>query len=325
MNKLKIIVLILIHISTYGCSQNLKNKLKEMTIMEYSEQTRDSLVNQLRRYDFEPNYQIAIDTKNSYEILVNDYLINCDYGSFKQWHEFFINWGILKSGKQRLQIRLYPEFIRGEVSKSLKDEDYLKLTVSYFTWSNDNSGIDKKNEILSYELPKEDMYGNPISYSQKKELIINLEFEANVPYELKGWIDGMVFNKKDSLILKEKLVNIYNGYIYYYKNKMFDKIRNFSLYRSYEIAQSVYSDRGNFQKGYEDLKDEDLNFLPLENYDIYFYGDGKMITLRRVDNRFLGDSPCIRTYTDDKGVKRFQFFDIFFYQPKGSDKLVLIR
>lgn len=325
MNKLKItLLLILSCIFFNACGQNSERKLK-IEVMEYSEQTGDILANQLKRYDFEPNYQISIDTKNSYDLLINDYLIDCDYGSYKQWHQFFINWGILKSGKQRLQIKLYPEFINGKLSESLKNEDYLELEVSYFIWSRDNTGIEKRIDVLKYELPRRDINNRLIDYSQKKELTIDLEFNANVPYELKGWTDGIVFDKKDSLQLKRRLAAIYDEYIYNYKNKKFDNIRAISLYRSYEIAQSIYKNKEDFQKGYEKLIDEELNFLPLENYDIYFYGAGRMITLRRTDNKYLGDSPCIRTYINDRGVKRNQILDMFFYQPQGSDKLVLIR
>lgn len=56
-----------------------------------------------------------------------------------------------------------------------------------------------------------------------------------------------------------------------------------------------------------------------------FYGDGRLITLRRIDDRHYGKSPYVRTYIGERGESRNQFLNLVFYQPQNSDKLVLIR
>lgn len=309
-----------------GCAQN--NKQINNLTMQYSEQTADSLFSQLKKYDYEPNYEINIDTKNSYDVLVNDLLMSCDYGRIIQERSFFINWGILKSGKQRLQVKLYPKYSNGKQLETLTNNDFLKLTVSSFTWRKDGYGTENEDTVLTYQLPRLDANNRPIDYSKQKELVINLEFDAKVPYELKGWTDGIVFNKKDSTILKQKLASIYQEQINDFKNKRFDLINAQSVIHDFEIGQSVYDTKESLLKSlkeYDELKDKDLNFLPLEKYDIFFYGDGRVITLRRINNEYKGCSPFIRLYTDDNGAERVQTNDLYFYQPKGSDKLVLIR
>ena len=331
MKNLKTIaILMFLCIPTVGCGQSNSNSINnqsiENMIKHFSEQEANSLFRQLQQFDNEPHYEITINTRNSYDVLVNDVLAACDFGHIMQQRSFFINWNILRSGQQRLQVRLYPRFENGEQLETLSNDDFLEITVSRFYWG--SRGVENEQTVFRYELARYDSNGYRIDFSEKTEWIIDLEFNARVPFELTGWTDGIVFNEKDSERLKQKLSDIYRQEIDDFINRRFDLVRSRSVLRDFEVGQSLYDTKESLLEALQDfdrLRDEDLNFLPLEHYDIFFYGDNRVITLRRTDKEFKGLSPFIREYVDARGETRIQTLDFFFYQPKGSDKLVLIR
>ena len=332
MKNLKVIaIFIFLCIPIMACGQNSSsnnnNQLVENMIVHFSEQQANSLFSQLQQFDNQPHYEITINTRNSYDVLVNDLLIAHDFGRIMQQRSFFINWRILRSGKQRLQIRLYPQFVNGEQLETLTNDDFLEITVSRFYWS--NTGIENEQTVFRYELNRYDINGYKIDFSEKTEWIIDLEFYAQVPFELTGWTNGIVFNKKDSVRLRQKLSDIYRQEIDDIINHRFDLIRSRSVMQSFEVGQSVYDTKASLLKALQEGDDEfravEFNFLPLENYDIFFYGDGRVITLRRIDDEFRGSSPMIRRFVNEQGVARRRITSMFFYQPKGSDKLVRIR
>lgn len=293
----------------------------------FIENLADSLYQNIEKVDREQevNYQVYIDTKNSYDVLVNDLLVSYDYGSIKQKNVFFVNKAILKSGKQKLQIKFYPEYQNDEFLETLTNNDFLVISVESYTWGQ-NGWKENKKEILRYELPILNKDGNKIDYSQKKELIIDLEFEAQVPYDLKGWTEGVLFNKRDSVELKQKLAAIYQQRIEDFKDKRFEKIKKESLQREFEQIQFYYLPKDEFVKRFSDYqKEENDIYFPLENYDIFFYGNNKVITLRRIDKIYKGDGALIYESTDNKQESWITSLDLFFYQPQGSNQLVLIR
>lgn len=328
MNNLNAAVAIFLAcISLNACAQKAnKNLLKEKD-MTFIENLADSLYLDLEEFPLEGqiNYDVYISTKNSYDLLVNDYLIGYDYGRIKQKMGYFANSAILKSGKQKLQLKFYPEYKKGKFLETLANDDYLNIIVERYVW-NKEGWKDKKTEILKYELPKRDKNGNDIDYSEKTELIIDLEFEAQVPYKLNGWTDGIVFHKEDSLQLKQKLVVIYQQIIDDYKNKRFEKIKKESILSDSELIRYYYYPKKNFIEKFKDYNyEKDMNMFPLENYDIFFYGNQRIVTLRRLDIKYRGDSPIIERYIGNNGKNRIRTLEFYFYQPQGSDKLVLIR
>lgn len=325
-NHGKLIMALFTCLSFNTCVRQANTNISKGNKMTFIENLSDSLYSGIEDFSQEQqfNYKVYINTRNSYDALVNNLLIGHDYGSAKQEVGYLANKAILKSGKQKLQIRLYPEYKKGRILETFTNDDYLKVKVERYIW-NINGFIDKKAEIIKYELPKFDANGNLIDYTPKNELTIDLEFEAKVPYTLKGWTDGIVFNKNDSVKLKKKLVNEYNKQIEYLKHKQFEKVIRESIQRDYEQVRYYYLPKTEYIRKFHDSKEEKETYLPLENYEIYFYGDGRLITLRRIDNENMGDGALVFETIDKDNETWITSLELYFYQPQGSDKLVLIR
>ncbi|WP_146106064.1 hypothetical protein [Apibacter adventoris] len=310
----------------YGCAQEKKERT--MNILTTTQRI-DYLKKNIKRFDYEPLYYMEVETNYNYQVLVNDFPVNANFDyKLKGSMTFNINNSILQSGKQKLEIRIYPESINEVTQKEfLGSKGYFKLQITQTAWRKDGGGQEEPKIILEYELPKENKQtGNTIDYAKLKSFTDSLSFEGKVPYILQGWTNGEVFKKEDFLQLKAQVAAFYQDMINAYQKKEWDYIRTQYLQSDKEVYQAEYFPNNiieEYQKGLENNK-IDRKFFPLENYKLGIYGNGRILCLETISGKNKGNSAFGYTYENEE-ERGIMYLDLYLYRPKGSSRFQIIR
>ncbi|PQL91515.1 hypothetical protein [Apibacter adventoris] len=295
------------------------------------EKMQNMLLDSLKKYEYEPLYQIEIFTNYAYRVKVNDIPVKNNFTEFLKNTKFNINSAILYSGKQNLSIEIYPEYIdKNKQKEYLDNQGTFKLIVSQTAWRKDGGGQEEPKIILEYELPKENKHtGNTIDYAKLKSFTDSLSFEASVPYHLQGWTNGEVFKEEDSLQLKAQVVDFYKKIINLYNTHNFKELYQLSKLQEYELAQYNYFTKdliiSNREKFNNTLPKNRLKMLPLENYKLEFYANNRVLALVRVDNPFKYKSAIIGEKEDIYGNNKIVILNKLLYRPIGSSQFQIIR
>ncbi|PQL90913.1 hypothetical protein [Apibacter adventoris] len=310
-----------------GCAQEKKEQT--MNILTTTQRI-DYLKKNIQRYDYEPLYYIDVETNYNYQVLVNDFPVytNFDY-ELKGGMIFNINKAILQSGKQKLEIRIYPESINEVTRKEFLDtKGYFKLQITQTAWRKDGGGQEEPKIIMEYELPKENKHiGNTIDYAKLKSFTDSLSFEATVPYHLQGWTNGEVFKEEDSLQLKVQVAAFYQDIREAFEKEEHNYIRTKYLEANKEWYQSEYFPDDliqSLQDGSHVKKKYKKRYFPLENYKLSIYGDGRILCLETISGENKGNSALGYTY-ENENREGIRFLDLYLYRPKGSSQFQIIR
>lgn len=309
-----IIIFIALSFSTICCSQNKSNIVQE-----------NPLLSNIKKFNYEPIYEIKVETLYNYEILANDIPVMIKHNNYMSTFGTFNNAFISKSGLQNLEIRIYPiiPFVKDgapaqPAKEFLQDDLKFNLIVKQTAWDK-NGDLEDPKEVLYYNLPNE-KDGKKIDFSKLKEYKEKLTFNATVPYVLQGWENSTDLSTMDSSALKEEVTAFYNKFRNAFENKDSDfyisviKNAEFNYYQSnyFEIiaAQSKSNKWIDFVK-------EGKTLEPIEKYEMKVYGDGKLVSLRGIDS-----------WNKDEGILRYKYkkgdfnyvltFDIFLHKPNGS-------
>ena len=307
MKKINLIVATCL-IAFSSCSQTKQQKTKIMELFI------DSVMQHVKHYDNTPVYSLQIN-KAGCRMLVetNDFppgYIGTLYSNQGESMMIGLNRFILKSGKQKIKLKIYPreqdEFISG----------YAHLDIKLFYNSNKDSGFSNYVQLAQVGLP-EDIVDRKLAYSE-----IEIPFEAKVPYDFSSRLDSAVdlkaipniekkvlekFEAKRSLIEKGKEVE------YGYEDKESIKMLGNMFYATkkelwefYEAGREIFDAN---RKGRE--------VLPIENYEIVFYANNKLVTIRRNDNK--GDVLKAEFKKDGK-LTADASYSLDLYMTKGSNE-----
>lgn len=310
----RIIILIALSLSIVGCSQNKKNIMKE-----------NPLLANIKSFNYEPVYNLEVETIYNYEILINGIPILIKRNNFMSYNATIATPTILKSGLQNLEIRIYPiiPFVKDgapvrPAKEFLQDDLKFNLIVKQTAWDK-NGDLEEPKEVLYYNLLNE-KDGKKIDFSKLKEYKEKLTFKATVPYVLQGWENSTDLSKMDSSALKEEVTAFYNKFRNAFENKDSDfyinaiKNSEFNIYQSYYLTQIEALNKSN---KWIDFVKEGKTLEPIEKYEMKIYGDGKLVSLRGTD-----------PWNKDEGILRYKYkkggfnyvltFDIFLHKPKGS-------
>lgn len=338
------LILYTVTMSIISCSQTEKNKQTE-TKMAYPILTTENyiptMLKEIKHYPKEPVYQVYV--RNSlclYEVLVNDYPIAKLFNYGQEMTPYNINNGILKSGKQKITLRLYPapeEYSRSgnvlspNVSCNLeieyvdkKDPEYASVAVKEFKLPTKIKMAGEHNDMA---IPEFEGAG-------KEYYEITYEFDATVPYENVGWTKGQDLTKLDRKKLEETTLNFYQNQWNLYKNKEKDKVFSFLFQKEKETTQASYDDEQSLldtKNSY--LKPFTIGSYALEqikDYDFKIFGNGKLITLQQksLDPRLRSNSALWGKYKNEKGSTIANFRNYYLYLPEGKkleDGLEVIR
>ena len=269
-------------------------------------------------------YGISLSMRVPYELYIND--IKADYDYVGANNGVDINPYILKNGKYKVKLRIFPAFKAGE--KLIEFDDIEKSNISFDSYIRNK----ETNEILNYNsiplpivAPKEDV---PY-FEQEWEVEI-----TDLPYELEGWSKGQDLRKWDKKELEKKVVAYYQKLWRILNNG--EGERYMDLWKQADQELMFYDYETDYDSIYKEESEEIKknctdNMIYLEDYEMKLYAEGKLVCLERKTHTrefnnyspldIKGWSPLIR-----KGRKSgAEDFPVKLYLPEGSKEFVIIR
>lgn len=321
MKKMKKLILTLSLIfGLQSCSQK-SNLNKEEIIAEFTKNTSNPSI-----YNTHPQYRLEQYSSNCrWEIRLNDMLLflgemsHTKKGSISN-NSFWLNPYILHSGKQIITIKIYP--VEGQ--KTLGEFATFRLIGLNFypDKAKDNTNYQR---LLSWNLPDKDVKDLPF-------LVIKKEFEAVVPYTNVGWekskdlteikdLDKMVIEKMKDL---EEVMKDQDGIGHLNLTKKFLQEKYTCSYsNSKEIETDCNELVSNFNADMKDI--EGIEWYPYVNYELVFFGNGRVVSLKRRGESLNFYGPAYKgKWKDDKSDAEI-WLDKFYHIPEGSDELEIIR
>ncbi|OXA94098.1 hypothetical protein [Flavobacterium hercynium] len=303
----------------FSCAQKEINK--EDITNEENVKKVTNIYNEVKRYDYNPTYTLHIEkaANFSFEALINDFPVFEEYNPRIMSGSKPINHAILKSGKQKLTIRMTPpvdkeynmghEIDMGNIA--------LKLSINYGEYVLEK--VNEFKEALRYELPAQK---GKLPYYE-----VNLEFDAIAPYEndIEGWQNGADLTKEDKDKLLKEVEAFYKELIEYYNTKDVNALAFKYYKKQFEMEQAHYVTKMYESQMVVDAWVKDVNELApfvFDQYMLRFYGRGKMVALVKTDKYYINLSTLMRE--DPQSGKSIEY-KMFLYRPKPGAPLEVIR
>ena len=271
-------------------------------------------------------YGISLSMCVPYELYINDIKADCDYVGANSGVD--MNPYILKNGKYKVKLRIFPAFKAGE--KLIEFDDIEKSNISFDSYIRNK----ETNEILNYN-------SIPLPIVAPKEDVPYFEQEWDVeltdlPYELEGWSKGQDLRKWDKDKLEKKVVAYYEKLWRILNNGEGERWTKLTQKRINETAIFYYENEEENQKA---IKNNQQNIekyctnmmIPLEDYEMKLYAEGKLVCLERKTHtrEFSNKSPLdIKGWSPLilKGKKSGAgYYNVLLYLPEGSNEFVIIR
>jgi len=301
-----------------------------------TEERISAITDEIKYFDYQPIYRIKIETTLNYEVTINDLPVAKKFNNNVGTLVFPINYALLKSGEQQLQIKIYPSYREKYVPNPFfNNNPKFNFQIEKTAWDK-NGNLEEPKIVTNYELPNYKLdnkgeydYNKPIDYSQQNILIEDFNFTATIPYELKGWSDSEDLSKMDQEVLHKKVLEFCKKLVDKYQEKDFDYVKTEYLKADTEWYQSEYL-KFDVIKKYQNAMNNNKNkftnnFIPLSKYKILFYGNNRIISIERTDIENKGKSFFLHEKIDQEGNKKITSLDLYLHIPKGSKELEIIR
>ena len=334
---------ILIYISLFINIVSCAQEKKENTIMattNIKEKDIYDLYKTVEYYDNEIHYGIILSSSNcNFEILINDVKVlfyhDVAVGQVANGLYTPINQAIYNRGKQKIEIRLYP----GLNKKTNKPEQELgnsHLSIDIVANTLKDGQSTDEETIFSWQAPTEPRKNRKdnipwFSHPEMPYYEENTSFIAEVPYTVSKLENSQVLITKDNDSLKELTKEVFLFYsemktIYQKKDKA--KLAEKVYEKEKVIAQQLYLTKDGIQNRWDDdylvnfdsKKRKDFIMEPIENYKLVFYGNGRLVTLERIEQKYRGESALMSSYEED-GDEYNSHYDILLHRPKRNVKL----
>ncbi|MCL5244952.1 hypothetical protein M4I21_03980, partial [Cellulophaga sp. 20_2_10] len=158
-------------------------------------------------------------------------------------------------------------------------------------------------------------------------------FKAEVPFEFEGWSNGIDLRKVDSTLLKQKIISYYKMYQKIYEEENVDKYFSINFNNTVrKVTTSYYAHKvHDGDQIFEELKKQFLNslmkknkdFLTLKDYELAFYGNGRIATLKQsssfeIDQRFRG-KPALHFLYQNEGEEFRRMISPYIYLYMDKD------
>jgi len=271
-------------------------------------------------------YIIALSMRVPYELYINDIKADCDYVGANSGVD--MNSYILKNGKYKVKLRIFPAFKAGE--KLIASKDIKNSNISFGSYIRNR----ETDEILNYEdklLPITAPTIDVPYFEQEWEVEI-----TELPYELEGWSKGQDLRKWDKKELEKKVVAYYQKLWRILNNGEGEKYVEVWKKADQELFSYYYTTQERYLKLVENTIEDVEEYckgtmIPLEDYEIKLYAEGKLVCLERKTHtrEFNNHSPLdIKGWSPliSKGEKSGAAdYPVKLYLPEGSNEFVIIR
>ena len=271
-------------------------------------------------------YMIALSMRVPYELYINDIKADCDYVGANSGVD--MNPYILKNGKYKVKLRIFPAFKAGE--KLIASKDIKNSNISFGSYIRNR----ETDEILNYEdkpLPITAPTIDVPYFEQEWEVEI-----TELPYELEGWSKGQDLRKWDKKELEKKVVEYYQKLWRILNNGEGEKYVEVWKKADQELFSYYYTTQERYLKLVENTIEDVEEYckgtmIPLEDYEMKLYAEGKLVCLERKTHtrEFNNHSPLdIKGWSPliSKGEKSGAAdYPVKLYLPEGSNEFVIIR
>ncbi|WP_290540458.1 hypothetical protein [Alistipes sp.] len=272
-------------------------------------QKKNEIVNSFTIDEKQPkNYYLLTMSSNgcNFRILINDIPIwgFWDEGAYSG--SYPINHFIMKSGTQKLKVELYPAYTHEDLGINSEEPLYIEIKKRL-----DGQTLDDYVAVLTNPIPK---IKKGIPYYEYE-----CTFDAEVPYNI-SILDECI--RLDSISnIEEMAVQKYNELKSMYERKDFSSFKEEFFIRNESIGLSNYYKDGGCDREMEDqintMKKLYEHVAPIQDYEIKFYGDKKLILLySKID--------CTYAFRLDDGGDDIWPLPFFLGMRKGSDKLEIV-
>jgi hypothetical protein len=254
-----------------------------------------------------PIYELYIDARGCYfELLVNEVPVYFHYNIGATAFRLPINNYIPKSGEQKISYKLI-SVVEG---KPFPEGAEILLEIDKYPKETPRERV----SILKYKSPefKQDNSGLFVS---------EVPFHAQVPYELVLWDTGVDLSKENKDELRKDLEAKYIEYTSTFQNNDLEGYKKLTSLRQKNAFMSMYYTKDQIslaEKSYLDgIPKETVKFFPLENYQLVFYGGGKLVGLQK-----LNEAPGIYIDNEDETEAFMEY--ILFYRKDTNSPLEII-
>lgn len=327
----KVFLIVMSVISVLGCSQENKNKIENKINMNFENYIpaeskninrnnyTDKVLESIKNYKYEPVYYLRINKQNCLiEVKINDVVDYKDYELSNTITPIKIG-QILKSGQQKVTVRMYPvgDLINQDLGlknqppkTKLSDKAIVDISIVMIDEKSNKNFDDEK--VIATQQSSKDAAG-------KEFYEFSFLFDAEVPYEFEGWTKGQDLRKLDQKILQKKALEYYEMVGEIHLNQDVDTWLKINFPLEKRIQGSFYSSKENLADLINEFNDDvkqKYTMHPIKNYKIEFMGDGKLLRLRQNSNdeKYRGKGALM--LESDEG---FYFPGITLYLPEGRD------
>jgi hypothetical protein len=306
-----------------ACAQNKTNMNNTIKDLYKTVQHRDKAV------EYRANIQVGAC---NFELLINDIPVEQFFGNANGTFNTStpINDAILKSGKQRWKLILYPGFKDNQPTTALSPNVLIDIEIEGLKHT--ANGVEALTEpVALLTTPQRQNAEGKEVYTEagKPTAVYEGTFDANVPYTLTGWSESTDLRKEDQEQLKKELLSYYEEYAGYYRSKNTERIMEAVAGKEKERAQYFFLDASGLQETYNDytafLAFPSPRVLPIEHYRLRFYGDGKIVTLERADFPNIGEPVTRIEYADRNNKPVTEYMFCYLHRKKPGMKLEMIR
>jgi hypothetical protein len=266
-----------------------------------------------RQQEQQPSYDLRISTeKLAFRVYLNDLLIQAFPTRRIGSMSMPLNPAILRSGPQKLTIRLLP----AAGQDRLPDTDDLKVELVV------RSKTAPPRNTTLYELPplrdgRQAQFTDPQGFSQ------TVQFEAQVPYRLAGWERSVPLDANDPK-LEAEVVEAYRRLIDDIGNRKGEAFIGALAKAQRLLYPTIYlSAREARERDAEWVSFIDKGtgtVVPLEHHALEIRGDGKLVRLRRTDPASV-DEGVVRIAYKRGPQPRTIVYDIYLHRPAPGAKL----
>jgi hypothetical protein len=274
-------------------------------------------------------YALQLNMRLPYELYINDIKAQYDYIGGNAGVD--LNPYLLKNGKCKIRIKIFSAFKAGKTEIPLDDLESCTILFGKYIKG------EKENDIYKYNI--EDFSRLDFKIPNKQITTFEQEWEVDItelPYELEGWSKGQDLRKLDQKVLEQKVVSYHKLLWTILNNGNIEDWNNLTKTRFNETSIFTYNNKEQYEtslsRNSESIKKYCTNnMIPLEDYEMKIYADGKIVTLERKNHtdKFNNKSPLdLKSWgvLIRKGEKAGAVgFKVLLYLPEDSNEFVIIR
>ena len=284
--------------------------------------TADNLVEeiakQVKHYNYEPIYEVYFEFGYCYiELYINDILAYKNYGEGGGSSSFTINPYLLNFSNQTIKLRMYAREEFGE----FLNNSAVKLGIGSYDNQNEFAIEKRQSNLFIYQTPEDE--NGFFKYAGKEYFEQTVTFTLpEVPYKIEGWKDSQDLRNFDKKLLEQKVLQAYQMIQKSFKERDLDKIAQFSYNKMKDQAIAQYFDEEEVQEGWKELISiagaDNLEFYPLENYELVFYGEGRLVGLKSKKKDSFEGASALMCKFKRKGKWVEAKLDYLLHIPKGE-------